>query len=196
MRKSLFILGAVAIALILLGVGCKAKPSQVGEACNAKQICAESLKCINNLCSSGKVSEACVNYKDCQSGLYCIKAACSNPPSYKKYFSKITIAKMKQGTPPGPNNMPVPSTEFKTSDAIEIDVTMATKEAAGGTFYYELINSTTGETEMSTAEYKQKIIQGNWGTGFGIPGNLVGDYDMNIYFNDELIFTTPITISQ
>jgi hypothetical protein len=195
MKKTLFIFGVIAAALVLAGAGCAPKPSQEGEACNAKKVCAQGLKCISNLCSSGKVGSPCVNYKDCQSGLYCLKSVCSNPPSYQKYFSKITIAKMKQGMPPGPNNMPVPATEFKTTDAIEIDV-VATKEAVDGTFYYELINSTTGEMEMTSAEYKQKVMQGNWGTGFGIPGNLAGDYDLNVYFNDELIFTAPITISQ
>lgn len=195
MKKFLFVFGIVAVALVLFGAGCAPKPGIEGEACNAKKVCAEGLKCAGSLCSSGKMGSSCANYKDCQSGLYCLKSVCSNPPSYKKYFSKITVSKMKQGIPPGPNNMPVQTSEFKTTDAIEIDV-VATKEAVDGTFYYELVNSTTGETEMSSAEYKQKVIQGNWGTGFGIPGGLAGDYDLNVYFNDELIFTTPITISQ
>jgi len=197
MKKFLFSFGIIMTMLLLVGAGCeKAKIlGQEGEACDAQKICADGLKCLNNLCSSGQLGSACVNYKDCQSGLYCLKSACSNPPSYKKYFDKITISKMKQGLPPSPNNMPVPTTEFKITDAIEIDV-VATKEAAGGTFYYELINSTTGEREMSSADYKQKVVQGNWGTGFGIPGNLSGDFDLNLYFNEELIYTTPITISQ
>ncbi len=183
-------------ALVLFGAGCATKPSQEGEECNAKKVCAEGLKCAGNLCSSGKLSSSCANYKDCQSGLYCLKSVCSNPPSYKKYFDKITISKMKQGLPPGPNNIPIPTTEFKTTDAIEIDI-VATKEVvAGETLYYELVNSTTGEIEMSSAGYKQKVVQGNWGTGFGIQSNLLGNYDLNIYFNNELIFTTPITISQ
>lgn len=195
MKKSLLVLGIAMAALALVGAGCTPKPSQEGEACGAKKVCVEGLKCISEACSSGKIGSVCANYKDCQSGLYCVKSVCSNPPSYKKYFSKITISKMKQGMPPGPNNMPVPTTEFKTTDAVEIDV-VASKEAVDGTFYYELVNATTGETEMTSMAYKQKVIQGNWGTGFGIPGGLEGDYDLNIYFNEELIFTTSITISQ
>ncbi|MFA4834291.1 MAG: hypothetical protein WC619_05665 [Patescibacteria group bacterium] len=197
MKKSLFFFGIVIAALLLVGAGCeKAKTfGKEGEACNAEKTCATGLKCLSNVCSSGQLGSACVNYKDCQSGLYCLKSACANPPSYKTYFDKITISKMKQGLPPGPNNIPVPTTEFKIADAMEIDV-IATKEAVGGTFYYELINSTTGEKEMSSADYKQKVVQGSWGTGFGLPGGLSGDYDLNIYFNDELIFTTPVTIAQ
>ncbi|MDD5032259.1 MAG: hypothetical protein PHR36_04445 [Patescibacteria group bacterium] len=195
MKKSLFFFGLIIAALLLVGAGCAPKPAKVGEACGAKKICDTGLKCISNLCSSGQIGSACVNYKDCQSGLYCLKSACANPPSYKKYFDKITISKMKQGMPPGPNNIPVPTTEFKTTDAIEIDV-VATKDVAAGTIYYDLVNSTTGEIEMSSANNKQTGVRGNWGTGFGIPGNLSGDYDLNLYFNDELVYTTPITISK
>lgn len=165
-----------------------------GEPCSSIKICDEGLKCINSICSSGKLDSACANYKDCQSGLYCLKSICSNPPSYTQYFSKITISKMKQGIPPGPNNMPIPTTEFKTTDAIEIDI--SAKPGISGTLYYELINSTTGLTEFSSAGNKQKVMPGNWGTGFGIPYNITGNFDLNIYYNDVLVYTVPVTISQ
>lgn len=193
----------VILGLALLAAGCGAAkqtatapnlPGKEGQTCSATQACETDLRCANNVCSSGKAGSACATYKDCQSGLYCIKAICSNPPSYTKYFNKVTISKMKQGMPPGPNNMPIPATEFKTTDAIEIDVNA--KAGISGTLYYELINSTTGATEMSSADYKQKVRAGGWGTGFGIPYNLTGDFDLNVYYNDELVFTAPIKISQ
>lgn len=101
---------------------------------------------------------------------------------------------MKQGMPPGPNNMPIPTTEFKTTDAVEIDLDV--KPGITGTLYYELVNSTTGMTEMSSANYKQKLRAGGFGTGFGIPYGITGDFDLNVYYNDELVYTVPIKISQ
>ncbi len=200
MKKIIVILG---LALLAAGCGSTAnkttpvaqnQPAKEGQSCSAAQTCETGLKCISNICSSGAAGSACTSYKDCSTGLYCIKSVCSNPPSYTKYFSKITVSKMKQGMPPGPNNMPIPATEFKTTDAVEIDVNA--KPGISGTLYYELINSTSGLTEMSSAGDKQTVRSGNWGTGFGIPYNLTGDFDLNVYYNDELVYTVPITISQ
>ena len=205
MKKIIVILG---LALLAAGCGSTAnksipvtqnqpvqnQPVKEGQSCNTAQTCETGLKCINNVCSSGRIGSACSTYKDCSTGLFCIKSVCSNPPSYTKYFNKITISKMKQGMPPGPNNMPIPTTEFKTIDAVEIDLDV--KLGITGTLYYELVNSTTGITEMSSASYKQKLRVGGWGTGFGIPGGLTGDFDLNVYYNDELVYTVPIKISQ
>jgi hypothetical protein len=198
MKKTIVILG-----LALLAAGCGAvnkttpaqtSPGKEGQACSATLSCETGLNCAKDVCTSGKVGSVCATYKDCVSGLFCVKSTCSNPPSYTKYFSKIAISKMKQGMPPGPNNMPVPATEFKTTDAVEID--LMTKAGISGAVYYDLVNSTTGLIEMSSAGDKQQIKPGNWGTGFGIPSNLVGDFDLNVYYNDELVYSTPITISQ
>lgn len=169
--------------------------STEGGTCSADANCQAGLKCIINKCSSGKVNSVCATYKDCNTGLYCVKSVCSNPPSYSKYFNRIIISKMKVGAPPGPTNIPVPATEFKAStDAIEIDV--EPKAGTTGELYYELINSTTGETAMSSAGNKMKIDQRGGGTGFGIPTGVVGDFELNIYFNSELIYTTIVKISQ
>lgn len=196
---------AIIVGAMLLFSGCsigankaskpdtsQAQKGKEGEVCSASKICEEGLKCISNTCSSGVVGSACATYKDCQTGLYCIKAVCSNPPSYTQYFNKIQIGKMKP-EPPGPKNIPVPATEFTSADALEIDV--QTKTGVTGTLYYELINATTGQTEMSSADNKQKVVPGSWGTGFMIPAGLSGQYDLNIYFNDELIYTTTITVT-
>lgn len=195
----------VFLGILLLSAGCGStankptpvaqnQPAKEGQSCSAAQTCETGLKCISNVCSSGKTGSACSTYKDCSTGLFCMKSVCSNPPSYAKYFSKITISKMKQGLPPGPNNVPVPSTEFKTADAVEIDVSV--RSGVSGTLYYELVNLTTGITEISSIDNKQKVRQGNWGTGFGIPNELVGEFDLNVFYNDELVYTVPIKISQ
>ena len=102
---------------------------------------------------------------------------------------------MKAGMPPGPKNIPVPSTEFSAAtDAIEIDV--EPKAGITGELYYELIDSTTGQTTLSSASNKMKIDQRGGGTGFGVPFGTIGDFELNIYFNNELIHTVAVKISQ
>jgi len=190
--------------LILISAGCEKInpivkqeiiPAKEGESCSLEKICQPDLKCLKNICSSGKVNSTCETYKDCQSGLYCVKSICSNPPSYTKYFSNIQISRMKP-MPPGPNNIPVPSTTFKNTDAVEIDI--IGKAGTSGVITYDLINSTTGETVLAnTGDPNAKpILIGHFGTGFIIPQNLSGNYDLNVYFNDELVYTTTIEISQ
>ncbi len=165
-----------------------------GGTCTADANCQTGLKCITGKCSSGKVSSVCTTYKDCNAGLYCVKSVCSNPPSYSKYFNKIIISKIKIGMPPGPKNIPIPTTEFKAStDAIEIDT--EPKAGTTGEIHYELINSTTGETAMSSANNKMKVDPRGNGTGFGVPMGTIGDFDLNIYLNNELIYTTAVKIS-
>lgn len=141
----------------------------------------------------GTLGSSCATYKDCDKGLYCVKSVCSNPPSYTKYFDKITVAKMKP-EPPGPNNIPVPAAEFKAgAEALEIDV--SPKTGVKGEVYYDLINSVTGEKEMTSENNKMKVGGQATGTGFMIPGGLSGDFELNIYFNGELIHTVAVKIS-
>jgi len=203
MKKFLLLTSALGI-LIIIGAGCEnAKPivkqeitpASEGQACGLEISCEQGLKCLKNTCSSGKVNSSCETYKDCQSGLYCVKSICANPPSYTKYFSKIQISRMKP-IPPGPDNIPVPSTTFKNTDAVEIDITG--KPGISGVVTYDLIDSTTGETVLANTgdpNAKPHII-GNFGTGFMIPQNLSGNYDLNVYFNGELVYTNTIEITQ
>jgi len=102
---------------------------------------------------------------------------------------------MKVGIPPGPNNIPVPATKFNnTTDAIEIDFTVKSPEVKGE-FYYDLVNAATGEIAMPGANHKQMIEGHDRGTGSNLPVP-PGAYIVNIYFNDELIFSAPITVTQ
>jgi len=210
--KKYIILGIASFAMLLLA-GCGTQPPQTttpvsnqtenkkmalsseGGNCTADANCETGLKCTTGKCSSGKVGSVCATYKDCNTGLYCVKSVCSNPPSYSKYFNKIIVSKMKAGMPPGPKNIPVPATEFKAAtDAIEIDV--EPKAGVTGELYYELIDSATGQVAMSSASNKMKVDPRGGGTGFGIPFGTVGDFELNIYFNSELIHTVAVKISQ
>ena len=247
MKKSLIfvIVIIVILALGFLGWRFLLKKSDEGGICKADKNCQEGLKCINNVCSSGKVGsvcrdktdcltpfcvegkctegkrndpcaaatdcstnycvssvctegekgDACLTYKDCQTGLLCQKGTCSNPPSYSQYLSKIAISKMKLGMPPGPDNIPVPTTEFKTTDAIEIDL-IGVKSTTIGELYYEAVNSITGEVAFSTESFKQQIEGRDIGTGSDLPNKVgIGEFELNIYFNNEIIYTTTIKVS-
>ena len=120
---------------------------------------------------------------------------CARTEKAAQNFSKIVISKMKVGMPPGPNNIPVPATKFNnTTDAIEIDFTVKSPEVKGE-FYYDLVNAATGEIAMPGANHKQMIEGHDRGTGSNLPVP-PGAYIVNIYFNDELIFSAPITVTQ
>jgi hypothetical protein len=94
----------------------------------------------------------------------------------------------------GPNNIPVPATKFNnTTDAIEIDFTVKSPEVKGE-FCYDLVNAATGEIAMPGANHKQMIEGHDKGTGSNLPVP-PGAYIVNIYFNDELIFSAPITVA-
>lgn len=172
----------------------KCAEGKKGDSCSTKEDCLTD-HCVNNKCTEGKKDDACLTYKDCEKGLYCREAICSEPPSYSQYLSKIVISKMKTGMPPGPDNIPVPTTEFKTTDGLEIDF-VGVKSATKGEFYYEAVDLVTGEVVFTTSEHKQRLEGMDTGTGIDLPRILgVGEYELNIYFNDEMIYTTIIKVT-
>ncbi len=165
-----------------------------GDPCIAKVDCLTNY-CVSGKCTEGKKKDVCSTYKDCEKGLFCKKEVCSEPPSYSQYFNKIVISKMKLGMPPGPNNIPIPTTEFKTTDAIEIDF-VGVKSTAKGEAYYEAINQITGEVAFTSSGYKQKLEGRDTGTGSDLPRIVgKGEFDLNIYYNDEMVYTTTIKVT-
>jgi hypothetical protein len=196
------------------------KKSPEGGTCTSQNRCEEGLKCINKTCSSGKTGSACAQttdctskhcvnstctegkkgdtcatYKDCDKNLFCKKSACSEPPSYSQYFDKISIGKIKQGTPPGPNNPIIPASEFKNTDAIEVDF-VGVKPTTNGAIYGEVVDQTTGEIILSNSSDNQKLEGQNRGFGMGLPSATpAGEYDLNVYYNNELILATQIKVT-
>jgi len=222
MKKILIFLLAI---IILGGLGFVGwyfflKKSPEGEACKNTSKCQTGLKCLNKLCSSGKngsscetktdcqtgfcvsnkctegkVNDACITYKDCSNKLLCQKGACVNPPDFSKYFDNIRISKIKPGSGPGPDNPLVPTTQFSTQDAIEVDF-VGVKSETQGTYYFDIVDSTTGEIGHSTHGMSTKIDGQDTGSGTDLQMLIPGDYDVNVYFNDELIYTASIKIIQ
>lgn len=223
MKKSFIVLIIIVVILILGFFGWQFLTKKSGESgsCKAENNCQAGLKCISNICSSGKAGSVCVSktdcltpfcvggkctegkkddvcstYKDCETGLFCKAKVCSEPPSYSQYFNKIVISKMKTGMPPGPNNMPIATNEFKTTDAIEIDFT-GVKPTTYGEVYYEAVNLVTGEVAFTSSSYKQKLEGGDTGTGSDLPRVVgAGEFDLNIYYNDGLVYTTAIKVTE
>ncbi len=221
--KKIAIIIFIIIILIALGLGgwyFFSRKLSEGAACKSAENCETGLKCTNKICSSGKTGsgcgakadcltnycvsgkctegkkdDVCLTYKDCETGLLCKKGVCSEPPSYSQYFNKIAISKMKLGMPPGPNNIPVPATEFKTTDGIEIDF-IGVNPTTKGEAYYEVIDQTTGEVVFTSSGYKVKLEGRDTGTGSDLPRVVgKGEFDLNIYYNDEMVYTTTIRVT-
>jgi|GEM_PF-1731563 hypothetical protein len=173
----------------------KCTEGKTGDNCSAKTDCTTGY-CVNSKCTEGKLSDACSTYKDCAAGLYCKQGACSTPPDYSKYFAKIVISRINPGSGPEPNNPATVTTTFKTTDALEIDFT-GVKSTTVGEYHYEIVDSVSGEIARSSKnELELKFSGQDTGTGTSLDNVAPGEYDLNIYFKDELVYTTQIIVSK
>jgi hypothetical protein len=100
---------------------------------------------------------------------------------------------MKVGSPPGPNNIPTPTTKFTSKDAIEVDF-KGVKSTTVGSYYFEIVDATTGEVGHSTKVMNTRFNGQDTGSGTDLQMLEPGTYDLNVYFKEKLIYTTPITI--
>jgi len=196
MNKTLM---ATIIIILIAGLGFAGwyffiRKAPEGGRCQITTNCQTGLKCANKTCSSGKANSSCATYKDCNEGLYCKTNVCIEKPLYTQYFDKLIISKMKPGLPPGPNNPTTVTSEFKSTDGIEMDF-VGVKSSTTGEFYYEFADSNTGKTIRSGIDQKQQFDGRDRGTGTDL-ASMNGKIDLNIYYNDALIYTVPITISQ
>jgi len=218
------VIWAIIIILVIIAAGFSAwyfyfKKSPEGGACINNAKCEENLKCINKTCSSGKSGSSCAqksdcatNYcvnakctegkignncaihKDCQNGLLCQKNSCIQKPDYSQYFENVIISKMKPGTPPGPDNPLTATTTFAKTDGFEIDF-KGVKSTTVGPYYFEFVNATTGETAISTKNLMDTNFAGrDIGSGTDLASLSSGEYDLNVYYQDKLVYSTSIII--
>jgi hypothetical protein len=159
----------------------------VGSNCGVKEDCKTAF-CTNGKCSEGIAGSTCLNYKDCIEGLLCKSKVCAVKPSYVKYFDRIDIGWMNPGSPPSTNNPIIPGTTIKAGKTVEVDILNNKKTT--GTFWVEMINQETGETAWTT---DKQTISGTQGTGFQF--NEVGNFDLNVYFNNELVYSVTVTMN-
>ncbi len=70
-----------------------------GENCKTDQNCQSGLKCVMNVCSSGKPTSPCLSEKDCLEGLFCVKNKCSEVSEeidgklFRESFAFLRLAK-------------------------------------------------------------------------------------------------------
>lgn len=168
---------------------------KVGSTCSAKADCKTGY-CVNQKCTEGKAGGVCVASKDCSSGLFCPKSLCAALPDYSKYFSKVVISKIKPGSGPGPNNPITVTSTFTTADAIEMDF-YGVKSTTVGEYYYEIVNLTSGEVVRSSKNEEQLTFNGqDRGNGTALDNVAPGEYDLNIYFKGELVYSTQISVTK
>lgn len=172
----------------------KCTNGNTGSNCATKADC-KTAYCVSGQCTEGKVNDACITYKDCNSGLLCQKGACITPPDYSKYFSKVIVSKIKPGLPPGPENPTIVTNTFSANDSIEVDF-VGVKPTTIGDFYFDLVDSNTGELAMSLKNQGgiQQFNGHDRGVGTSLNNVSAGAYGLNIYFNDELVYSTSITV--
>jgi hypothetical protein len=170
----------------------KCTEGEKGNACSQKTDCKTNL-CVNSICTEGKKGDVCVTYRDCDKTLLCQKGTCTARPDYTKYFTKIVVYKMKPGSPPGPNNPEIPTTRFTKEDGIGVDF-IGVKSTTVGSYYFEIVDSTTGEVGNSTKMMNTRFNGQDTGSGTDLQMLEPGTYDLNVYFKEKLIYTVQITV--
>jgi len=194
------VIWTIVIVLVLAIIGTGAwffflKKSDEGDKCRNTNQCVTGLNCLRHQCSSGKSGSVCNAHKDCQTDLTCQQNACTTKVDYTQYFSSVEISKMKPGTPPGPNNPLTVTNSFTTTDGIEIDF-KGVKPSTIGDYYVEMVNTDTGEVVNSTKDKMNTAFAGrDIGMGTDLSSMPAAQYDLNVYYQNRLIYTTPITIN-
>lgn len=172
------------------------KKNPEGGKCRNPSLCETGLKCVNKICSSGKLGSNCVARMDCVSGLLCTKSICAQKPDYSKYFEKVVISKMKPRTKPDPNNLSITNIFSAATDAIEVDFT-GVKTTTVGPFYFEFVNPVTGKIVRTTNGHMNTNFEGrDTGAGTDLSDFVPGEYDVNIYYKDEFVYSTTITVTK
>lgn len=170
----------------------KCTNGSTGSSCGDKLDC-QTGYCVNSKCTEGKKDNACNTYKDCSKELLCQKGVCTTRPDYSKYFDKVIVSKMKPGLPPGPDNPLTVTNRFTQKDAIEVDF-KGVKSETVGEYYVEMVDSVTGEIGNSTKFMKTKFEGHDVGFGTDLQVLEPGTYDLNLYFQEEIIYSTQIII--
>lgn len=209
--------GVIIILLIFIGFIVFKKAGE-GEQCPYTAACEKGLKCVNSICSSGKSgsfcdkiddctttfctnnvcsngkdNELCNTYNDCNKDYLCEKFVCKKKPpvySWPNYFKKLELQKIKLGSPPGPDNVPVNTNEFKIGDGINLN--MQTNSDVKGEAYFEMINIVTGQIIFTYPKFE---ASGLLGRGFPAP-KIEGEYQLKIYFKGELIDAIDFNVTK
>lgn len=143
-----------------------------GSSCSTKTDC-KTGQCVNKKCSAGKVGDYCRNYTDCASNLSCKSNACAVLPDSSAFFNKVDISKTD-------------------NNRIRVDF-VGVKASTKGPFYFELARQDNREIALTTKHLPETALSGT-DTNISIDLTRIdaGDYYLNIYLNNEMIYAAPV----
>jgi hypothetical protein len=138
----------------------------------------------------GGIGTSCQTYRGCQSGLLCKDGNCTAPPLYVRNFIKIELQRINVTV--GGNKTYSAST-FKTKDGMYVELTP--KPDTVGTAYSDVNNAITGEKIMISPKRRLESTQSG-PVGWGIQNpEKAGKYELNVYFNENLTYTTTFEVT-
>jgi len=198
-KKKLFVLVMVLALIIVIVLGAwyfmKKSPRNIGSTCSSNLMCKSGI-CVNQKCTEGQKDDVCRSYTDCDKGLSCKANICSEIPDSSVYFNKVVISKMNPLLPVSPDNQVTEAAAFKTTEGVEVAF-VGVKAEAKGAYYIELARSDNREIALTTRHLPETKLEGkDTNTAVNISRIEPAEYDLNVYLNSELIYTTPITIDQ
>jgi len=211
----------VILALGFLGWQFLTKKSAEGGPCKTEKNCQEGLKCVNNVCSSGKAGsvcltkadcltqfcvnekctegkegDSCISYNDCDE-ILCINSVCSefsekpDKAMFKEYFTRLRLGTVTEWPKEGPP--PFQETNlFKLGDQFCTDATVLKDVSLQGEIYDPYEEAVVMPRMSGGPSFKQG---GNIGCS-SLPSELSAGkkYEYKIYIGDTLVAVLPFKV--
>lgn len=221
MKKTFIIPIVIVIILVLVLIGWQffQKKSSEGGTCKNNKNCLEGLKCVTNICSSGKVGSPCLNKNDCQTG-FCVGNKCTegkegDPCNTAQDCQEISLCKnstclkiselpdeetfkiyftdMGLGNLPTGGQLPMDLKEnvdvFNRGEQICLYGTIV-KEVTVATAIYKPATKTFVIEKMS---YPRSLTEGGF-AGCGTLDIPAGKYEYKAYVGDALVALFPFEV--
>jgi len=222
MKKVLIVVIILIIAILVFWVFGRQfllKKSMEGEFCKSDRNCQQNLKCITNICSSGKTGSPCISKNDCQTN-FCIKNKCTegkdgDPCDTSNDCQKISLCKnskclgiseqpneetfkeyfsdMGLGILPPEGKLPMDLQQnvdiFKRGEQICTYGTIIKEVLIQSAIY----NPSAKKFAIEKGGYPKPLTQGGF-AGCGPIDIAKGKYEYKIYVNDILVALFPFEI--
>jgi hypothetical protein len=140
----------------------------------------------------GSIGSKCETYRNCAAGLLCIAGNCTSPPLYASNFIRVELQKINSSASAGGRNITYSASRFKKTEGMYVELTP--KPETVGSVYSDINNAVTGEKIMISPKRRLEASQvGPLGWGLQNPGK-AGKYELNVFYNDTLTYTTSFEI--
>jgi hypothetical protein len=197
MKKTFIILVVVVIILVLAVVGWQFlfKKSNEGGSCKNDKNCLEGLKCVNNICYSGKEGDPCNTYQDCQEISLCKNSKClkiseqSNEETFNEYFTDIGLGIL----PPGgelPMDLHQNVEVFSRGGGQLCLYGTLTKDSSVATAIYD---SAKKKYVAEKTAYPKTLEKGGF-AGCSPVDMAAGKYEYKVYIGDTLVALLPFEV--